>query len=112
MMWRRLISSLKCNNERHRTKRSSGLRAAREKLPAVPRPIAGMRSPVDALAFMLHNLTATQPKTYLGRASEAPVEAYIMKDLSAGATAYLTAVVRSRSGAASRPRVRRRGSPW
>ncbi|MCH7934343.1 MAG: hypothetical protein IIC36_10175 [Gemmatimonadetes bacterium] len=54
---------------------SSGLQAAREKLLAVPRPIAGMRSPVDGMAFMLCNLTATQSRTYLGRASEAPVEA-------------------------------------
>ena len=49
---------------------SSGVRAAREKLPAVPKPLAGMRSPVDGMAFMLCNLTATQPKTYLGRASD------------------------------------------
>ncbi len=70
-----------------------------------------MRSPVDGMAFISCNLTATQSKTYLGRASEAPVEAYIMKDLSAGAAAYLTVVVRSRSGAGSRQRVRRRGSP-
>ena len=72
------------------------MRAAREKLLAVPSPMAGMRSPVDGMAFMLCNLTATQPKTYLGRASEAPVEAYIRKDLSAGAAAYLTAVMKPR----------------
>ena len=29
-----------------------------------------MRSPVDGMAFMSCNLTATQPKTYLGRASD------------------------------------------
>ncbi len=72
------------------------MRAAREKLLAVPRPIAAMRSPVNGMAFMLCKLTGAQSKTYLGRASEAPVEAYIMKDLSAGAAAYLTVVVRSR----------------
>ena len=48
---------------------SSGVRAAREKLLAVPRPIAGMRSPVDGIAFMLCNLTATQSKTYVGGVS-------------------------------------------
>ena len=52
------------------------MRAEGEKLLAVPRPIAGMRSPVDGMAFMSCNLTATQSKTYLGWASEAPVEAY------------------------------------
>ncbi len=52
------------------------MRAAREKLLAIPRPIAGMRSPVDGMAFMLCKLTATQSKTYLGGVSEAPVEAY------------------------------------
>ena len=56
------------------------MRAARQKLLAVPRPMAGMRSPVDGRAFMLCNLTATQPKTYLRRASEAPVEAYIKEE--------------------------------
>ncbi len=39
------------------------MRAEGEKLLAVPRPMAGM-------AFMLCNLTATQSKTYLGRASK------------------------------------------
>ncbi len=72
------------------------MQAAREKLLAVPRPIAGMRSPVDGMPFVLCKLTATQSKTYLGRASEAPVEAYIMKDLRAGAAAYLAAVMRPR----------------
>jgi len=66
----RLISTLKCNNERHRAQHSAGVRAAREKLPAVPRPIAAMRSPVDGMAFMLCNLTATQSKKYLRRASK------------------------------------------
>ena len=56
-------------------KHSSGVRAAHEKLLAVPSPIAVMRPPVDGIAFMLYNLTATQSRTYLGRASEAPVEA-------------------------------------
>ena len=64
------------------------------------------------MAFVLCKLAATQSKTYLGRASEAPVEAYIIKELRAGATAYLAAVMRSRSGVGSRQRVRRRGSPW
>ena len=68
------------------------MRAAREKLLAVPRPIAGIRSPVDGMALMLCKLTATQSKTYLGRASKAPGEAYIRKHLSAGAAAYITAV--------------------
>jgi len=76
------------------------VRAAREKLLAVPRPIAGMRSPVDGMAFLSYNLTATQSKTYLGRVSKSSsgglYEAYIRKDLSAGAAAYLTAVIRPR----------------
>ena len=56
------------------------MQAVREKLLAVPRPIDGIHSPVEGLAFMSCNLTATQPKTYLGRASEAPVEAYIKEE--------------------------------
>ncbi len=72
------------------------MRAAREKQLAVPKPIAERRSPVEGLAFMLCKMTATQSKTYLRRASEAPVEAYTMKDLSAGAAAYLTAIMRPR----------------
>ena len=60
------------------------MRAAQNKLLAVPRPMAGMRSPVDGRAFMLCNLTATQPKTYLRRASEAPVEAYIKETFEDG----------------------------
>ena len=60
------------------------MQAAREKLLAVPRPIAVMRSPVDGMAFMSCNLTATQSKTYLGRASEAPVEAYIKETFEDG----------------------------
>ena len=43
---------------------------AGEKLLAVPRPIAGIRSPVDGMAFMSCKLTATQSKTYLGQASK------------------------------------------
>ena len=56
------------------------MRAAWDKLLAVPRPMAEMRSPVDGMAFISCNLTATQSKTYLGRASEAPVEAYIKEE--------------------------------
>ncbi len=52
------------------------MQAALEKLLTVPRPIAGMRSPVDGMAFMLCSLTATQSKTYLGGVSKAPVETY------------------------------------
>ena len=65
-----LVSSLKCNYERHRAPHSFGVRAAREKLPAVPKPLAGMRSPVDGMAFISCNLTATQSKTYLGGVSD------------------------------------------
>ena len=72
------------------------MRAAREKLLAVPRLIAGMRSPVDGMAFMLCNLTATQSETYLGGVSKAPVETYKRKQLRAGAAAHLTAVMRPR----------------
>lgn len=43
MKGRSLVSTLQCNNERHRAKHSSRVRAAREKLLAVPRPIAGMQ---------------------------------------------------------------------
>ncbi len=60
------------------------MRAAREKLLAVPSPIAAMPSPVDGMAFMLCNLTATQSKTYLGRASKAPGEAYNEKAIEGG----------------------------
>ncbi len=45
------------------------------------------------------------------RGLQAPVETYKKKELRAGAAAYLTVVVRSRSGAGSRQRIRRRGSP-
>ena len=51
---------------------------------------------MDGMAFVLCKLAATQSKTYLGRASEAPVEAYIIKELRAGATAHLTVVIRPR----------------
>ncbi len=62
--------------------------------------------------FWLRKLTATQPKTYLRRASEAPVEACkLRKQLRAGATAYLTVVVRPRRGAGSRQEIRTRSSP-
>ncbi len=60
------------------------MRAAREKQLAVPRPIAGMRSPVDGMPFILCNLTATQSKTYLGGASKAPLEAYNKEGFEGG----------------------------
>ncbi len=47
-----LVSSLKCNNERHRAPHSFGGRTAREKLLAVPRPIAGMRSSEGGMVLM------------------------------------------------------------
>ena len=43
-----------------------------------------MRSPVDGMAFLLCKLTATQSKTCLGRASKAPVEAYIKEGIEGG----------------------------
>jgi len=57
---------------------------AREKLLAVPRPIAGIRWPVDGMAFMLCKLTTTQSKTYLAGSPKAPVEAYIKEGIECG----------------------------
>ncbi len=60
------------------------MRAAREKLLAVPRPIAGMRSPVDGMAFMLCKLTPTQSKTYLGWASDSSGGGLKIKEIEGG----------------------------
>ena len=79
-----MVSTLKCNYERHRAPHSFGGRPAREKPLAVPRPIAGMRSPVDGMAFMLCNLTATQSKTYLGRASDSSGGGLKIKEIEGG----------------------------
>ena len=84
MKGRCLVSSLKCNNERHRKYHSSGVLAAREKRIAVPKPITRMRSPVDGMAFMLHNLTAPQSKTYLRRASDSSGGGLKMKEIEDG----------------------------
>ena len=46
--------------------------------------IAGMRSPVDGMAFMLCNLTATQSKTYLGRASDSSGGGLKIKEIEGG----------------------------
>ena len=63
---------------------SPGVQVAREKLLAVPRAISGMRSPVDGMAFMSCNLTATQSKTYLGRASKLRWRPYINEGFECG----------------------------
>lgn len=43
-----------------------------------------MRSPADRMAFMLCKLTATHSKTYLGRPSQAPMEADNEKAIGGG----------------------------
>ena len=43
-----------------------------------------MRSPVDGMAFMLCNLTATQSKTYLGRASDSSGGGLKIKEIEGG----------------------------
>ena len=60
------------------------MRAAREKLLAVPRPIGVMRSPVDGMAFLLCTLAATQSKTYLGRASDSSGGGLKIKEIERG----------------------------